>query len=61
MNHSSLAAENFKRGYNCAQAVLLAFGDLTGLDEASARGLRRSQRNVYGRRLALRRKHTSFP
>ena len=36
MNHSSLAAENFKRGYNCAQAVLLAFGDLTGLDEKTA-------------------------
>ena len=36
MTHSELAAENFKRGYNCAQAVLLAFGDLTGLDEKTA-------------------------
>ena len=32
MDHSQLAAELFLSGSNCAQAVLLAFGDLTGLD-----------------------------
>lgn len=36
MNHAELAAELFKQGYNCSQAVLLAFGDLTGLDEKTA-------------------------
>ena len=35
MTHSELAAENFKRGYNCAQAVVLAFADLTDMDEAT--------------------------
>ncbi len=36
MNHSELAKKNFESGCNCAQAVLLAFSDLTGLDEATA-------------------------
>ena len=49
MNHSSLAAENFKRGYNCAQAVLLAFGDLTGLDEATALSISSSFGGGMGR------------
>ena len=31
MNHSEKAAELFMTGSNCAQAVVLAFGDLTGL------------------------------
>lgn len=26
----------FKQGYNCAQAVFLAFGELTGMDETTA-------------------------
>ena len=30
------AIELFKEGYNCAQAVLLAFNDVTGLDEKAA-------------------------
>lgn len=30
------AKENFYKGYNCGQAVLLAFSDLTGLDEKTA-------------------------
>ena len=30
------AYDYFMQGYNCAQAVLLAFGDLTGLDEKTA-------------------------
>ncbi|MDD4124202.1 MAG: C-GCAxxG-C-C family protein [Eubacteriales bacterium] len=34
--HSEKAKENFEKGYNCAQSVLLAFSDVTGLDEKSA-------------------------
>ena len=33
MNHGDKAAELFKEGYNCAQAVAMAFCDVTGLDE----------------------------
>lgn len=33
MNHSTYAAELFLNGYNCAQAVAMAFSDVTGLDE----------------------------
>ncbi|MBR6825347.1 MAG: C_GCAxxG_C_C family protein [Oscillospiraceae bacterium] len=36
MNHGELAKQNFERGCNCAQAVFLAFSDVTGLDEATA-------------------------
>lgn len=36
MTRSELAKKNFESGCNCAQAVLLAFSDLTGLDEATA-------------------------
>ena len=36
MTHSELAKKNFASGCNCAQAVLLAFSDVTGLDEATA-------------------------
>ena len=36
MNHSERAVELFVEGYNCAQAVAAAFGDLTGLDEKTA-------------------------
>ena len=36
MDHKYLAAELFMNGSNCAQAVLLAFGDLTGLDPETA-------------------------
>ncbi len=36
MTHSELAKKNFESGCNCAQAVLLAFADQTGLDEATA-------------------------
>ena len=32
-NHSEKAAELFLQGYNCAQAVAVAFCDVTGLDE----------------------------
>ena len=33
MDHGMKAAELFMNGYNCAQAVLVAFSDLTGLDD----------------------------
>lgn len=36
MKHGDKAAELFYGGYNCAQAVLLAFSDLTGLEEKAA-------------------------
>ncbi len=36
MTRGDLAAEKFASGYNCAQAVLLAFCDRTGLDETTA-------------------------
>ncbi len=36
MDRGSLAKEYFLKGYNCSQAVLLAFSDLTGLDEKTA-------------------------
>ena len=34
MDHSIHAAELFVSGYNCAQAITVAFSDVTGLDEA---------------------------
>ena len=33
MDHSTYAAELFVNGYNCAQAVAMAFSDITGLEE----------------------------
>ena len=33
MNHSERAVELFVEGYNCAQAVIMAFSDLIGMDE----------------------------
>ena len=33
MNHGEKALELFHSGYNCAQAVAVAFCDVTGLDE----------------------------
>ena len=36
MDHSSKAAELFLGGANCAQSVVLAFSDVTGLDESLA-------------------------
>ena len=36
MNHRELAEQNFEAGYNCAQSVLLAFSDLTGLEDKTA-------------------------
>ena len=34
MTHKETAIAYFKQGYNCAQAVVMAFGDVTGLTEA---------------------------
>lgn len=36
IDHGALAKEYFLKGYNCSQAVLLAFSDLTRLDEKTA-------------------------
>ena len=36
MDHSTKAAELFLAGYNCAQAVAVAFCDVTGMDEKTA-------------------------
>ena len=36
MTRAEQAAENFLNGCNCAQSVLLAFSDKTGLDDATA-------------------------
>lgn len=36
MDHGVKAAELFLQGYNCAQSVVVAFGDVTGLDEQYA-------------------------
>lgn len=36
MERGEIAQRNFENGCNCAQAVLLAFSDRTGLDEATA-------------------------
>jgi len=36
MDHANKALERFHEGYNCAQAVVVAFCDLTGLDEKTA-------------------------
>lgn len=35
-DHKQAAAENFLKGYNCAQSVFLAYNDLTGLDDETA-------------------------
>ena len=34
MDHAMKAAELFLNGYNCAQAVVVAFSDLTGLEDS---------------------------
>lgn len=36
MTYEEKARQNFLDGYNCAQSVLLAFSDLTGLNEETA-------------------------
>lgn len=36
VDRGQIAKDYFEKGYNCAQAVLMAFNDLTGLDEKTA-------------------------
>ncbi len=45
----TLARENFSAGYSCAQAVLLAFEDVTGLDRATAAAMASSFGGGMGR------------
>ena len=47
--HDEKAYELFRQGYNCAQAVLLAFGDVTGLDDETAARLSSSFGGGLGR------------
>lgn len=49
MNHENKARELFRGGYNCAQAVLLAFSDVTKLDEKTALTLSASFGGGMGR------------
>lgn len=47
--HGMIAERLFREGYNCAQAVLLAFCDETGLDEKTAAMLASSFGGGMGR------------
>ena len=49
MTHADLAEQNFREGYNCAQAVLLAFEDVTGLERETAARLSSSFGGGLGR------------
>ena len=49
LNHKEKAIKNFEDGYNCAQAVFLAFCDVTGLDEKTALTLSSSFGGGMGR------------
>lgn len=48
-DHGKRAEELFRQGYNCAQSVLLAFGDMTGLDDDTAAKLASSFGGGLGR------------
>ena len=49
IDHADLARELFMKGYNCAQAVFCAFGDMTGLDIDTAAKLASSFGGGLGR------------
>lgn len=49
MTHAELAKALFEQGHNCAQAVFLAFSDLTGLDRSAAMKLSSSFGGGMGR------------
>lgn len=49
MDHSEYAVELFKKGYNCAQAVAVAFCDVTGLTESDAAAMSSSFGGGFGR------------
>ena len=49
MTRAERARENFKQGYNCAQAVMLAFADEIGLSEERAAALAKPMGAGMGR------------
>ena len=49
MEHGALAEQLFREGYNCAQSVLIAFGDLTGIEKDTAARLASSFGGGLGR------------
>ena len=49
MTHAELAVENFKQGYNCSQAVVVAFCDRTGMTPQYAARLSSSFGGGMGR------------
>ena len=49
MNHSEKAKQLFESGYNCSQAVLCAFSDVTGIDETTSAKLASSFGGGMGR------------
>lgn len=49
MRHAALAEAYFRKGFNCAQSVLIAFGDLTGLAEKEGARLASSFGGGLGR------------
>lgn len=49
MKHSEIAVENFKKGYNCAQSVFLAFARDFGFDDETALKLSSSFGGGMGR------------
>lgn len=49
MNHATVAGDLFLEGYNCAQAVFLAFADVTGFDRETALKLSSSFGGGMGR------------
>ena len=49
MSHRTLAQDYFKLGYNCAQSVVLAFRDVTGLSEGESARIASSFGGGFGR------------
>ena len=49
MNHREKALENFMKGYNCSQSVVVAFCDVTGMTEEYAARLASSFGGGVGR------------
>ncbi len=49
MEHKKIAGDLFLEGYNCAQAVFAAFGDITGYDKETALKISSSFGGGFGR------------
>lgn len=49
MQHGEIAEQLFREGYNCSQAVLLAFSDVTGVEKDTAARLASSFGGGIGR------------